>query len=85
MFEESSVGSALSRKATLLMAEILQKANRVLPLSIAAKIQVRGPIYEDATQIVTGIFAGASTRVQPSVRLRRKRAQDSRVLSAVRH
>ena len=41
MFEESSVGSALSRKATLLMAEILQKANRVLPLSIAAKIQVR--------------------------------------------
>lgn len=41
MFEESSVGSALSRKATLLMAEILQKANRVLPLSIAASIQVR--------------------------------------------
>lgn len=41
MFEESSVGSTLSRKATLLMAEMLQKANRVLPLSVAAKIQVR--------------------------------------------
>lgn len=33
--------SNLHRKATLLMAEVLQTANRVLPLSIAAKIQVR--------------------------------------------
>lgn len=40
IFAESSVGSTLSRKATLLMAEVLQKANCVLPLSIAAKIQV---------------------------------------------
>ena len=45
MFEESSVGSALSRKATLLMAEVLQKANRVLPLSIAAKIQALPQIF----------------------------------------
>lgn len=41
MFEETTTGSNLSRKATLLMAELLQKANRVLPFSIAAKIQVR--------------------------------------------
>ncbi|KAI0755187.1 Rapamycin-insensitive companion of mTOR, N-term-domain-containing protein [Daedaleopsis nitida] len=45
MFEESSVGSALSRKATLLMAEVLQKANEVLPLSIAAKIQALPRIF----------------------------------------
>ena len=40
MLEESPVGSNLSRKAVLLMAEILQMSNRVLPLSIAARIQV---------------------------------------------
>jgi rapamycin-insensitive companion of mTOR len=40
MLEESTAGSNLSRKATLLMAEVLQMANRVLPLSIAAQIQV---------------------------------------------
>ena len=41
MLEESTIGSNLSRKATLLMAEVLQMANRVLPLSVAAKIQAR--------------------------------------------
>ncbi|KAI8986238.1 Rapamycin-insensitive companion of mTOR, N-term-domain-containing protein [Trametes punicea] len=49
MFEESSVGSPLSRKATLLMAELLQKANRVLPLSIAAKIQALPRIFSLAS------------------------------------
>ncbi|KAI9064633.1 hypothetical protein FKP32DRAFT_1648919 [Trametes sanguinea] len=49
MFEESSVGSPLSRKATLLMAEILQKANRVLPLSIAAKIQALPRVFSLAS------------------------------------
>jgi rapamycin-insensitive companion of mTOR len=39
MLEETTTGSNLSRKATLLMAEVLQMANRVLPLSVAAKIQ----------------------------------------------
>lgn len=42
MLEEETTGSNLSRKATLLMAEILQMANRVLPLSVAAKLQVSG-------------------------------------------
>jgi rapamycin-insensitive companion of mTOR len=40
MLEESTTGCNLSRKATLLMAEILQSANRVLPLSAAANLQV---------------------------------------------
>lgn len=40
MLEETTTGSNLSRKATLLMAEVLQIANRVLPLSVAARIQV---------------------------------------------
>ncbi|TFY68746.1 hypothetical protein EVJ58_g836 [Rhodofomes roseus] len=44
MLEESPVGSNLSRKAVLLMAEILQMSNRVLPLSIAAQIQVAIPL-----------------------------------------
>lgn len=40
MLKEVTTGTNLSRKAVLLMAEILQMANRVLPLSIAANIQV---------------------------------------------
>ena len=39
MLEETTTGTNLSRKATLLMAEILCMASRVLPLSLAAKIQ----------------------------------------------
>jgi len=41
MIEESTIGSNLSRKANLLMAELLALANRVLPLDLAAKVQVR--------------------------------------------
>lgn len=40
MFQETTTGSNLSRKGTLLMAEVLHLANKVLPLSMAAKIQV---------------------------------------------
>ena len=40
MLEESTTGTNLSRKATLLMAEVLALANRVLPMPLAAKIQV---------------------------------------------
>jgi len=48
MVEESTTGSNLSRKATLLMAEVLQIANRVLPLSVAAKIQVGHRSFKEA-------------------------------------
>lgn len=41
MLEETTMGTNLSRKATLLMAEVLAMGNRVLPLSIAGQIQVR--------------------------------------------
>jgi hypothetical protein len=40
MCEESIIGTNLSRKATLLMAEVLHMGNKVLSLSAAAKIQV---------------------------------------------
>ena len=38
---EESTDHSLARKATLLMGEILQIANKVLPLSVASKIQVQ--------------------------------------------
>jgi rapamycin-insensitive companion of mTOR len=40
MCEENIIGTNLSRKATLLMAEVLHMGNKVLSLSAAAKIQV---------------------------------------------
>ena len=40
MCEESINGTNLSRKATLLMAEVLHMGNKVLSSSAAAKIQV---------------------------------------------
>ena len=40
MCEESIIGTNLSRKATLLMAEVLHMGNKVLSSSAAAKIQV---------------------------------------------
>ncbi|OCH89904.1 hypothetical protein OBBRIDRAFT_793801 [Obba rivulosa] len=54
MFEESTTGSNLSRKATLLMAELLQKANRVLPFSIAAKIQALPRVFSLAADYEMG-------------------------------
>ncbi|TRM64014.1 Rapamycin-insensitive companion of mTOR, middle domain-containing protein [Schizophyllum amplum] len=39
MITETTTGSNLSRKATLLIAETLHLANRVLPLNAAAKVQ----------------------------------------------
>jgi rapamycin-insensitive companion of mTOR len=38
--EVSGSKSNLARKATLLLAEVLQLANRLLPLEMASKIQV---------------------------------------------
>ncbi|KAJ7107266.1 Rapamycin-insensitive companion of mTOR, N-term-domain-containing protein, partial [Mycena crocata] len=54
MLEESTSGSNLSRKATLLMAEVLQMANRVLPLSIAAQIQTIPRIFSMASDYSHG-------------------------------
>ncbi|KAG2009933.1 ste16 [Coprinopsis cinerea AmutBmut pab1-1] len=49
MMEETTMGTNLSRKATLLMAEILAMSNRVLPLSVAGKIQAIPQIFAMAT------------------------------------
>ncbi|KAI0346017.1 hypothetical protein BDW22DRAFT_1353679 [Trametopsis cervina] len=51
---EAPTGSSLSRKATLLMAEILQTANKVLPLSIAAKIQALPRVFSLASDYHEG-------------------------------
>ncbi|KAF8890018.1 Rapamycin-insensitive companion of mTOR, N-term-domain-containing protein [Gymnopilus junonius] len=54
MLEESTTGTNLSRKATLLMAEVLAMANRVLPLSMAAKIQAIPEVFYMATDYKRG-------------------------------
>ncbi|KAF8895478.1 Rapamycin-insensitive companion of mTOR, N-term-domain-containing protein [Infundibulicybe gibba] len=54
MLEESTTGSALSRKATLLMAEVLQMGNRVLPLSVAADVQAIPRVFGMATDYKDG-------------------------------
>lgn len=46
ILEESTSSSKVARKATLLIGEILQLANRILPLSMAAKIQVKTNLLE---------------------------------------
>ncbi|KAF9781640.1 Rapamycin-insensitive companion of mTOR, N-term-domain-containing protein [Thelephora terrestris] len=45
MCEENIIGTNLSRKATLLMAEVLHMGNKVLSLSAAAKIQMVPRIF----------------------------------------
>ncbi|KIM43166.1 hypothetical protein M413DRAFT_443978 [Hebeloma cylindrosporum] len=54
MLEESTIGTNLSRKATLLMAEVLAMANRVLPLSLAARIQAIPDVFCMATDYKHG-------------------------------
>ncbi|KAF8195553.1 Rapamycin-insensitive companion of mTOR, N-term-domain-containing protein [Pholiota molesta] len=54
MLEESTIGSNLSRKATLLMAEVLAMANRVLPLTVAARIQAIPQVFCMATDYKHG-------------------------------
>ncbi|KAK0188086.1 Rapamycin-insensitive companion of mTOR, N-term-domain-containing protein [Armillaria mellea] len=54
MLSETTTGTNLSRKATLLMAEVLQIANRVLPLSVAARIQAIPQIFGMAADFGDG-------------------------------
>ncbi|KAF8501078.1 Rapamycin-insensitive companion of mTOR, N-term-domain-containing protein, partial [Russula emetica] len=54
MFQETTTGSNLSRKGTLLMAEVLQLANKVLPLSLAAKIQLVPDVFKLASDYERG-------------------------------
>jgi len=76
MLEEETTGSNLSRKATLLMAEVLQMANRVLPLSIAAKLQVYFTlIFARSTSVMT-LLVGCSAHIQSRFGLQRGRTPD---------
>ncbi|KAF8627432.1 hypothetical protein AX17_006246 [Amanita inopinata Kibby_2008] len=54
MLEETTTGSNMSRKATLLLAELLQLANKTLPLYIAADIQAVSEIFSMATNYDDG-------------------------------
>jgi hypothetical protein len=76
MFQETTTGSNLSRKGTLLMAEVLQLANKVLPLSLAAKIQVRTYIELLTTADPRNEKQARPGCLQPCVRLQTRGTQD---------
>lgn len=80
MLEESITGSNLSRKATLLMAEVLHKANKVLPLSVAAKIQVR---IGSASQVLFNSPPDYTPDIRPGIELQPRRAANCGNLSVV--
>ncbi|KAI0073477.1 hypothetical protein K474DRAFT_1666532 [Panus rudis PR-1116 ss-1] len=98
MLEETQVGSNLSRKATLLMAEILQTANRVLPNSIASRIQALPQVFhlaanydKDASRIIgTSALAAIDsynrhrTRSQPATSFKGNRSRANSVEEAVK-
>ncbi|KAF9004644.1 Rapamycin-insensitive companion of mTOR, N-term-domain-containing protein [Cyathus striatus] len=76
MIEESTTGTSLSRKATLLMAEVLQMANRILPLNIASKIQAIPEIFTMATEYNDGEHRIIGTSVISAIdSLNRNRAR----------
>ncbi|KAI0052718.1 hypothetical protein FA95DRAFT_1553382 [Auriscalpium vulgare] len=54
MFAEATTGNNLSRKGTLLMAELLQLANKVLPLSMAAQLQQIPDVFSLASDYKDG-------------------------------
>ncbi|KAH7098966.1 Rapamycin-insensitive companion of mTOR, N-term-domain-containing protein [Auriculariales sp. MPI-PUGE-AT-0066] len=54
VLEETTSGSKIARKATLLIGEVLQLANRVLPLSMAARIQTLTRVFNLATDYQDG-------------------------------
>ncbi|KAJ3825070.1 Rapamycin-insensitive companion of mTOR, N-term-domain-containing protein [Lentinula raphanica] len=98
IMEEVPSGSILSRKATLLIAEILQMANRVLPLSVAARIQAVPSLfsmassYDDGQQRLVGASALSAldsfnrnrTRLEPGVVKTSSRLRANSVDDAVR-
>ncbi|KZV78009.1 hypothetical protein EXIGLDRAFT_83859, partial [Exidia glandulosa HHB12029] len=54
ILEESTSSSKIARKATLLIGEVLQLANRLLPLAMAAKIQTLARVFNLATDYTDG-------------------------------
>ncbi|KAJ3802454.1 Rapamycin-insensitive companion of mTOR, N-term-domain-containing protein [Lentinula aff. detonsa] len=98
MIDEVPTGSILSRKATLLIGEILQMANRVFPLSVAARIQALPSIFamassrDDGQQRLVGTstlsaldsFNRNRTRLEPGVVKTSSRLRANSVDDAVR-
>ncbi|CAL1712811.1 unnamed protein product [Somion occarium] len=98
MLEESQIGSTLSRKATLLMAEVLQTSNRVLPHSIASGIQALPQVFHLAANYnldehrIVGTSALSAidsynrhrTRLQPTTVKGTSRSRANSVEEAVR-
>ncbi|GJJ15545.1 hypothetical protein Clacol_009823 [Clathrus columnatus] len=54
MLREPEIDPALARKATLLIGEVLEIANRVLPLSVASKIQTLPRVFDLAADYSNG-------------------------------
>ncbi|KAF8133736.1 Rapamycin-insensitive companion of mTOR, N-term-domain-containing protein [Boletus edulis] len=91
MLEENTMGSNLTRKATLLMAEVMQMANRVLPLTVAAHIQAVPRVFNLASDYNRGehriigtsamsaidSFNRNRARLQPNVKSTRPRANSA--------
>ncbi|KAN0087521.1 Rapamycin-insensitive companion of mTOR, N-term domain containing protein [Tylopilus felleus] len=91
MLEENTMGSTLTRKATLLMAEVMQMANRVLPLAVAATIQAVPRIFNLASDYNPGehrivgtsamsaidSFNRNRARLQPNIKGTRPRANSA--------
>ncbi|KAG7088365.1 hypothetical protein E1B28_012368 [Marasmius oreades] len=67
LIEESPMATNLTRKATLLIGEILQMSNRILPLSVAAKIQALPQVFEMASDYHDGENRIASTSVLSAI------------------
>ncbi|KAF8349461.1 Rapamycin-insensitive companion of mTOR, N-term-domain-containing protein [Amanita rubescens] len=98
MLEETKTGSNLSRKATLLLAEFLQTANKVLPLVAAAEIQAIPEVfsmatsYGDAEHRIVGSSAMSAidslnrnkTRLEPASPFKSLRPRANSVEDAVR-
>src|SRR5258708_19212229 len=86
MFQETTTGSNLSRKGTLLMAEVLHLANKVLPLSLAAKIQVSAQCTVSDDVESNLYFQVACPRCfQAALRLQTRRTPDHRYIRPVLH
>lgn len=69
MIQEEAGAQNVSRKATLLLGEILQLANHTLPLQYAARIQVSFPALSEANnQALPRLFTGVAEFSKPTER-----------------
>ena len=85
MTEESTMGTNLSRKATLLLAEVLAMGNRVLPLSVAGKIQVRIPLSFASFDPHLTLSIGHPWRIRDGHRLREQGTPNRWNIGSIRH